>query len=59
MIQLSKGTWTGEGSDMEYFATNQPKEWGFSAKHSSSESSAVQVPLLIWTGESNPVVCKK
>ena len=62
-IQLSKGTWTEEYSDMEYFATKQPKEWrflpGFSAKYSFSESSAVQVPLLNWTGESNPTVCKK
>ena len=62
-IQLSKGTWTEEDSDMEYFATKQPKEWWFSAcflaKYSLSQSSAVQVPLLNWTGESNPTVCKK
>ena len=49
-VQLSKGTWTAEDSEKEYFSEKHAENHHFLgcfvAKYSMSESSSVQVPLL-------------
>ena len=59
-VQLSKGTWTAEDWDKEYFAKKQAENHHscgcFVAKYSMSESSSVQVPLLNWIKEFNPTI---